>query len=168
MGTASHEVGDARTLSNHDCFLLNSEQPSSPHIEKITSATPSQHPRKELFLWKLHFLAARTDTHCLSQNALIICFYSPGTCNLLFFIAIRVLDGRPLPNTKIGITPNTIVGLLATFLELSLVVPVSSAVGQIKWLRALRARPMQEFSTIDEASRGPWGILLLLARHSGR
>lgn len=95
----------------------------------------------------------------------------PGTCGLLFFIAIivvlRVLDGRPLPNTKIGITPNAIVGLLATFLELSLVVPVNSAVGQIKWLRALQARPMQEFRTIDEASRGPWGSLLLLARRSG-
>lgn len=117
------------------------------------------------------FLAVRTDTHCLSQNALTICFYAPGTGSLLFFIAIivvlRVLDGRPLPNTKIGITPNAIVGLLATFLELSLVVPMNSAVGQIKWLRALRARPMHEFSTIDEASRGPWGSLFLLARRSG-
>jgi hypothetical protein len=80
---------------------------------------------------------------------------------------LRVLDGQPLPNTKIGITPNAIVGLLATFVELSLVVPVNSAFGQIKWLRALRARPMQEFRTIDEASRGPWGSFILLTRRSG-
>jgi hypothetical protein len=94
-----------------------------------------------------------------------------GIGSLLFFIAtivvLRVLDGRPLPNTRIGITPNAIIGLLATFTELLLIVPVNSAVGQLKWLRALQKKPMDDFRTIDEASRGPWGSLLLLTRRTG-
>ncbi len=41
--------------------------------------------------------------------------------------------------------------------------------GQSKWL-LFRARPQHliDFKTIDEASRGPWGALLLLLRMRGR
>ncbi|KAK2763923.1 hypothetical protein FQN54_009542 [Arachnomyces sp. PD_36] len=91
--------------------------------------------------------------------------------SLCFFIAIvivlRVLDGRPLPDLRFGISPNAIIGLLATFAEFLLIVPVHSAIGQIKWLQALQTRPMDNFRTIDEASRGPWGSILLLARRNG-
>ena len=91
--------------------------------------------------------------------------------SLCFFVAtiivLRVLDGRPIPELSFGITPNAIIGLLATFAEFLLIVPVNSAIGQIKWLQALRRRPMDDFRAIDEASRGPMGSVMLLARRKG-
>lgn len=92
-------------------------------------------------------------------------------CGFCFTIAtvvlLIVLHGRPLPNLRFGITPNAIINLLSTFAEVFLMVPVSSAMGQIKWLQALQKRPMDEFRLIDEASRGPWGSTVLLSRRKG-
>jgi len=91
--------------------------------------------------------------------------------SLCFFISViavlAVLNGRPLPQMMFGITPNALIGLLATFAELLLIVPVHAALGQTKWLRSLRKKPMDDFRKIDEASRGPWGSVLLLARRTG-
>jgi hypothetical protein len=88
-----------------------------------------------------------------------------------FFVAIvvvlRAFDGRPLPKLKYGITPNALIGLLSTFAEFLLIVPVQSAIGQLKWLQAMRKRPLNDFRVIDEASRGPWGSLLLLVKRKG-
>lgn len=88
-----------------------------------------------------------------------------------FFIAIvvvlKVLDGRPFPDLRFGLTPNVIIGLLATFAEFLLIAPVSSAIGQLKWLRALHRKPMDDFRAIYEASRGPWGSVVFLARRKG-
>ncbi|KAH8724375.1 hypothetical protein GQ44DRAFT_740499 [Phaeosphaeriaceae sp. PMI808] len=93
------------------------------------------------------------------------------TSSLCFFVAtvavLRVLEGQPLPDLRNGITPNAIIGLLATFTEFLLIIPVNSAFGQLKWLDALQTRPMDDFRAIDEASRGPWGSLKLLVRRIG-
>ena len=89
---------------------------------------------------------------------------------LLFMGIVAVLNrfqGRPLPDLPFSITVNAIVGLLATLGELLFMIPVASALGQSKWLRALRKRPMEEFWLIDEASRGTWGSLKLLLRGKG-
>jgi hypothetical protein len=81
---------------------------------------------------------------------------------------LNVLNGRPLPDLQYGITPNAIIGLLATFGQALLISPVSSALGQMKWLQALEKRPINNFETLDKASRGPLGSTLLIAgRKSG-
>ncbi|KAF2429086.1 hypothetical protein EJ08DRAFT_671200 [Tothia fuscella] len=91
--------------------------------------------------------------------------------SLMFFIAIIIVlhafDGKSLPDLPLNVTLNAIVGPLATFGEFLLMVPVASAIGQIKWNRSLRKRPMSEFRILDEASRGPWGAFLLLVRTKG-
>jgi hypothetical protein len=91
--------------------------------------------------------------------------------SLFFFISIvivlKVFEGQPLPNSPLKISLNAIVGLLATFGEVLLMVPVASAIGQVKWLRVSRKRPMNEFRLVDEASRGPWGGVLLLRKSRG-
>jgi hypothetical protein len=97
----------------------------------------------------------------------ILSWICSACCFIAIVIVLRALDGRPLPDLRIGIAPNAIIGLLATFAEILLIVPVSSAIGQVKWLQALRKRPMDDFRTIDEAGRGPWGSFLLLARRKG-
>lgn len=80
---------------------------------------------------------------------------------------MRIVDDRPSPNLQFGITPNSIVSLLATFAEALMIVPVNAAIGQTKWLEAFQEKPIDHFRTIDEASRGPIGSIFLLAGRKG-
>lgn len=66
---------------------------------------------------------------------------------------LQVLNGRLLPNLRFGITTNAILGLLATFAQALFIMPVSSAIGQTKWLQALWKHPMDDLRMVDEASR---------------
>jgi hypothetical protein len=54
-----------------------------------------------------------------------------------------------------------------TFGEFFLMMPVASAIGQLKWLQALRVKPVYEFRAMDAASRGPWGSFVLIIRRKG-
>jgi hypothetical protein len=45
--------------------------------------------------------------------------------------------------------------------------PVGSAMGELKWTWFLRKRPIVDFETLDSASKGPQGSLLLLLKRRG-
>jgi len=66
-------------------------------------------------------------------------------------------------------TLNGLVALLATLTKTGLIIPVSAAIGQRKWLRFLpnkkgnvRARRVGDFEAFDEASRGSLGSAKLI------
>ncbi|TID18740.1 Carboxylic ester hydrolase protein [Venturia nashicola] len=89
------------------------------------------------------------------------------TITLISFLAIiitlRVFDGRALPEIPFGITLNTIASLLGTAVKTTLLLVVSSALSQAKWLWFHeKERPVQDLQVYDEASRGPWGAMVLL------
>jgi hypothetical protein len=76
-------------------------------------------------------------------------------------------------------TLNGLVALLATLTKTGLIIPVSAAIGQRKWLRFMpnrkgidRARRVGDFEAFDEASRGSLGsaklIISLNAWYDGR
>ncbi|KAF2742949.1 hypothetical protein M011DRAFT_462072 [Sporormia fimetaria CBS 119925] len=73
----------------------------------------------------------------LSWKAQISSLIASLFCFVAIVIVLQILDGRPLPNFK------------------------------LKWVRARNMRPMDDFRTVDEASRGPWGSALLLIRGKG-
>jgi len=67
------------------------------------------------------------------------------------------------------VTLNGVVSFLATVARTGLMVPVSAAIGQRKWLRYLpgrnrkqRSRRLQDFEAFDDASRGSLGSLKLM------
>jgi len=66
-------------------------------------------------------------------------------------------------------TLNGLIAFLATLIKTGLIVPVSAAIGQRKWLRfipgrrsARRARRLGDFEVFDEASRGSVGSMKLM------
>lgn len=66
-------------------------------------------------------------------------------------------------------TLNGLIAFLATLVKTGLIVPVSAAIGQRKWLRfipgrtsARRARRLGDFEIFDEASRGSVGSMKLM------
>jgi hypothetical protein len=100
-------------------------------------------------------------------NVELLCWLSSLGLFILTSGVLKFLDHRPLPKLQVGITPNAMIGLLASFGQSFLMVPVSSSIGQLKWLRVLQKRPMTTFQALDRASRGPSGSFLLLVRGNG-
>ncbi|KAK3395213.1 hypothetical protein B0H63DRAFT_386978 [Podospora didyma] len=77
-------------------------------------------------------------------------------------------DGKPLPSWPSSLTINAVVAILATVATASMSVPLSSGLGQLKWIRFKEGRaPLSDMELFDDASRGPYGALNLLLRARG-
>jgi hypothetical protein len=59
---------------------------------------------------------------------------------------------------------------LSKIASAALILPISEAIGQLKWVwfRGAESKDMIDFETFDKASRGAWGSFLLLFRTKGR
>lgn len=65
-------------------------------------------------------------------------------------------------------TLNSLLALLTTVAKAGLMIPIGAAIGQLKWIWfAQKERPLADFQTFDEASRGPIGSLKLIGRLKG-
>jgi hypothetical protein len=70
---------------------------------------------------------------------------------------------------KTGLTLNTYISISSKMAGAALILPVSEALGQLKWSWFLEhSKQMWDFEIFDNASRGPWGSMLLLIRTKGR
>ncbi|KAK3375602.1 hypothetical protein B0T24DRAFT_524142 [Lasiosphaeria ovina] len=77
-------------------------------------------------------------------------------------------DGKSLPSWPSSITLNAIIAILATIATASMSVPLSSGLGQLKWIRFRQNRtPLSDMELFDDASRGALGALALLLRARG-
>ncbi|KAL7796193.1 hypothetical protein V8C43DRAFT_21206 [Trichoderma afarasin] len=109
----------------------------------------------------------RSRWHSIAWKVEVSSWIASASCFIALVIALRVFDGHPLPQLKFGITPNAIVQILSTLCEFFLEISYGSGVGQLKWLNALQKTPLADFHTIDEASRGAWGSVVLIASRRG-
>jgi hypothetical protein len=70
---------------------------------------------------------------------------------------------------KTGLTLNAYISILSKMAGAALILPVSEALGQLKWSWFLEhSKQMWDFEIFDNASRGPWGAMLLLIRTKGK
>ncbi|KAH7349095.1 hypothetical protein BKA66DRAFT_293491, partial [Pyrenochaeta sp. MPI-SDFR-AT-0127] len=63
-----------------------------------------------------------------------------------------------------GITLNAYIAVLAAVSKAALILPVSEAIGQLKWIWFQQDAALWDFQLYDSASRGPWGSFMLLLR----
>ncbi|OLN94121.1 hypothetical protein CCHL11_07147 [Colletotrichum chlorophyti] len=89
-------------------------------------------------------------------------------CIIVLVTVLQSYDNQPLPNWPHGLTLNTVVAFISTFCRTSFVLPVVEGLSQYKWNWYKSPRPLGDFKIFDEASRGPWGSLRLLATTKGR
>jgi hypothetical protein len=74
-------------------------------------------------------------------------------------------DGKRQPEfLVVGITLNAYVAVLAAVSKAALILPVSEAIGQLKWFWFQEGAVLWDFQLYDAASRGPWGSFMLLIR----
>ncbi|KAF2819752.1 hypothetical protein CC86DRAFT_429958 [Ophiobolus disseminans] len=78
-------------------------------------------------------------------------------------------DGKKQPNHVVkGITLNAFIAVFAAVAKAALILPVSEAIGQLKWIWFRKERKLFDFYAFDNASRGPWGSAVLLCTTKGR
>ncbi|KAF2236905.1 hypothetical protein EV356DRAFT_558030 [Viridothelium virens] len=77
-------------------------------------------------------------------------------------------NGQALPNWPYDITLNTLIALMATIVNAGIAVSLQSGLSQLKWIGFKSGRrPLADFETFDEASRGSRGVFKLLATARG-
>lgn len=90
---------------------------------------------------------------------------------IAFFGIIVILckyDGHTLPRLPYNVPLSFVVSTLATVSKSSLLLAVTSAIGQFKWLwMSSKQRRLQDLQVFDEASRGPLGAAKLLLSRKG-
>ncbi|OCL11352.1 hypothetical protein AOQ84DRAFT_386904 [Glonium stellatum] len=80
-------------------------------------------------------------------------------------ITLIKFDGAVVPRMPLGFTLNTVVSALATVAKAALLMSVAAALSQFKWIWVQEqgvSRPLRDLQLFDDASRGPWGALMML------
>lgn len=80
---------------------------------------------------------------------------------------LAAFDGASVPRWKFGITLGALASLFASLGGYILMIPVGSAIGQLKWIKFQRMRPLADFESFEKSARGPWGSFLLLVKRKG-
>lgn len=97
---------------------------------------------------------------------IIWCVFAIGLLAALIGL-LKAFDGEPAPEWFVSL--NTVVAAISTICRAAMVVPVSEGLSQLKWNAFVRSqRPLNDLKTFDQASRGPFGSLLLLSKARGR
>jgi hypothetical protein len=86
---------------------------------------------------------------------------TPGAIiGLLYYLHDQSLNKWP---------PVTIITVLSKIASGALILPISEAIGQLKWtcFHGKKSRDVFDFEIFDKASRGAWGSFILLCRTNG-
>lgn len=94
----------------------------------------------------------------------VISWLVSASCFASVMIILLVYQDKRSPSWPISQTLN----LLSRVASAALILPVSEALGQLKWNWFQKSKKMWDFEIFDNASRGPWGSALLLIRTKGR
>ncbi|KAH7396717.1 hypothetical protein DE146DRAFT_614403 [Phaeosphaeria sp. MPI-PUGE-AT-0046c] len=99
----------------------------------------------------------------------IISWLFSAVCMAAVIGVLIYLKDKPLSSwllaEKTPLTLNAFISILSKMAGAALLLPVSEALGQLKWSWFLEhSKQMWDFEIFDNASRGPWGSMLLLIR----
>jgi hypothetical protein len=107
---------------------------------------------------------SRNGTWAFEILALVVAL---GAVAAIIGVVFRY-NGRALPDWPHDITLNALIALLATFANATISVCLSSGISQAKWIRFKQsAAPLSDMEVFDDASRGSWGSMKLLATARG-
>lgn len=93
-----------------------------------------------------------------------------AACFITLCCLLLVYNLKQSPDLPQGLTLNSIVSILVTAAQSSLLFSVGNAIGQLKWIWSRQGkRQLYDMQAVDDASRGPLGSLtiLLQRQHPG-
>jgi hypothetical protein len=140
-----------------------------PFENEKAETTPNIAQRIEEKLWRYSSSGNVIERWLLE----IVSWLISAICMGAIIAALVVLQDQPAskwPLDKAGLTLNAFVSILSRIAGAALLLPVAEALGQLKWIWFIRgdSKKMWDFEMFDNASRGPWGALLLLIHTKGK
>ncbi|KAI0445781.1 hypothetical protein F4803DRAFT_547822 [Xylaria telfairii] len=81
---------------------------------------------------------------------------------VVIVVILCVENNRALSGWHFLIAPNSLISIFSTIAKSSLLLSVASCLSQLKWIYFKHSsRPLYHFELFEEASRGPWGSVVL-------
>ena len=163
--TSSSNISEVTTQILEDASTGEHERPNQEEPIATTSLLPepnqpspfAKEPRSTLSRYL-------SDWWLMESLSWVICALSI----IAIVIILRVYDQKRLPQWPLSITINTAISLFATISQMAMLVPVTESISQLKWIWfTKRAQRLSDLDAFDQASRGPWGSLLLIAKLRG-
>ena len=120
--------------------------------------------------WLFEILSVVTSAACMGERSLVcVTHIFRGLTEMIgaiIGILLRI-DDRSLNKWPMGLT---IITVLSKIASAALILPISEAIGQLKWtwFNGKKSRDAFDFEIFDKASRGAWGSFMLLCRTKGR
>ncbi len=158
--TAVGLTGNPSTEEEQVPLVLQSNiLPNCIQTDTNSSQSMPNYPRRSMVSRLSTILTSETGTWTLEIISLIISLFS---MTAIVILLIRV-DGSPLDEWQLVISPNTLISVLSTLVRVPLASAVGSCLGQAKW-NWFKSRPdtLSAFEKFEEAGRGPQGSLKLL------
>lgn len=85
-------------------------------------------------------------------------------CVGLVLVVLFEANDCALAAWPLWIQPNSLIAVFTTVGKSGMMIPIASCISQLKWRHfELRANRLSHLQLLDEASRGPWGSLMLLS-----
>ncbi|KAF1979338.1 hypothetical protein BU23DRAFT_385426, partial [Bimuria novae-zelandiae CBS 107.79] len=157
------------------------EAPFNPDVSPITPSTIEKRGEESSEYTEGHLnIAQQIERKLWNYTAsrsvvkrwlleIISCSLS-AACMAGIVIMLVVYKNKRIPNWPLGLTLNAYISVLLKVASAALLLPVSEALGQLKWswFQGDNSKKMWDFEIFDNASRGPWGSLFLLVRTKGK
>lgn len=143
-------------LSNHSLASKKSQ---------ASSSTTLQHSFTSSFRAIVNdFYRFQCDTWAFE----ILCLVVSIAVLVLAGFTLYYYDGKPYPEWPYSFTLNAFISVCMTVVVATLTVPISSGIGQLKWILARKGDvSVMDLDTLDRASRGMWGSLCALFTFTG-
>ena len=171
-------VDNRKSFQSVDIHEVHNSISPGPSIENQTQWSENVSEHSSLRAPKLHhekqterdnsstsksFFPAASSWNLEIISILVSCTSVAGIIGVLAHFS-----GKSLPSWPLNITLNTLIALLATIANANLLPPIQSGLSQLKWVRFKNERaPLTDIEMFDDASRGTWGAIKLLARGRG-
>lgn len=137
----------ARATSTQYAPIQTTDSDDSPDTKSIQ--TPKRRPAASLASW-----AWECSAVCIAIASFIA-----------IIVILRVYENRLLSTWGVPLTINAVVSILTTLFKGALALPIAEGISQLKWRWfSKRDRDLVDLELYDQASRGPWGSILLLVR----
>jgi hypothetical protein len=151
---------------------LKSQQYDSSEKEDPSTAGETSGFHRSLSSMSYIPYAPIEEQHSKKRNLLEHGWYAEGMAIAITFLCtaavigiLVIMDNKPLSHWDFIISLNATVATLITAAQSTAIFSVTSCQSQSKWLHFKKsARKLQEFDLFEDASRGPWGSLMVLLR----
>jgi hypothetical protein len=153
--SVSSPTGLWSPMSNDTLIGAQSPELKSGYEPPQQHSHHHHHFRKSV-MWKFRHLTSR---FWLWEAG--ACILALGLLGVIFGILIFI-NNKPTWHWEFRWSPTAVLAFVVTVMKAAILIPVSSAIGQLKWHRFKRYDRLRDMELYDEASRGSIGSARLL------